>query len=576
LWLALLWFAAPVFTPRDRTIDSTSRIRDTVILGVAIPGLLAFVDALYWWTAIALGVAIAGLRIVRRPVKFPSLASLQSRDAFSWRALPLLGVIASAWPGMVRPLLDGDSLSYHLPNAAAWVHAHGLWVTNTRYWWYPGGSELFAAGTFDVAGPYGLPICGAVAMLLLGQRVYAFAIRASIDPIVAASISTLLITAHAFLFQAANLENDVWLSAFLVETLWCLRYERDAFARTVCVATLIKPIGFAFVAALCLIARAPLRFVALASLGIVAWILRDLALLPGASIPLSASAYAHPESTTIVAHGFDGFTTLLSATLGDGLGFSLLAIALLVTLAASPDRVARIGAAVFSAFFLVEPFGFNTAVPQLASGHSLRFLEPALVLGTLGVLPLLKRANLWVAVPLLVVSLFEVWRFEKIFVADSSTSGVFAIVVISAVAFSIPNVRVREISSGLLALSLIAYAARIAGIHPAGYYDAEIARPGVADTAFTWLRDTRPPRVVAWSFRSGPVDIVTPHTEVIENFGDDACTVARRERALLLEIDDGNAVSNARTLARSCGRVVFEGPAALIVQPQVSARRSER
>jgi hypothetical protein len=567
LWLAVLWFGAPVLTPRDRAIDSASRVRDTLILGVAIPGLLAFADALYWWSAVALGVAIAALRVVRRAPEPLSFASLRSRDGFSWKALPLLGVLACAWPGMVRPLLDGDSLSYHLPNAAAWVHAHGLWITNTRYWWYPGGSELFAAGTFAVAGPFGLPLCGTVAMVLLSQRIYAFAIRASLAPSVAAAISTLVISAHAFLLQSANLENDVWLSAFLLETLWCLRYERDAFARTAAVGALIKPIGFAFVGALCLIARAPLRLLALASLGLVAWTLRDLILLPGANIPPSASAYPHLETTTIVAHGLDGLTTLVHATLGDGVGFSILAIALVIAVAASPDRVVRIGALIFTAFFLVEPFGFNNPDPQLASGQSLRFLAPAIAFGVIGVLPLLKRANIWIALALLIVSIFEIWRFEKIFSADSSTNGTFAIVVLAAIVLLLPNLHVRALSGGLLALGFIAYAARLAGIHPAGYYDDELARPGTTSAPFAWLRDTRPPRVVAWSFRSGAVDIVTPHTEVIENFGDDACAVARRDRALLIEIDDGTSVANARALARSCGRVVFDSPAAVVVQP---------
>ena len=82
----------------------------------------------------------------------------------------IAALVVVAWPQLVRPLLDGDSLSYHLPNAASWVQAHSLWTTATRYWWYPPASELFASGLYAVASPFALPWCGFGALALLGFR----------------------------------------------------------------------------------------------------------------------------------------------------------------------------------------------------------------------------------------------------------------------------------------------------------------------------------------------------------------------------------------------------------------------
>jgi hypothetical protein len=183
------------------------------------------------------------------------------------------------------------------------------------------------------------------------------------------------------------------------------------------------------------------------------------------------------------------------------------------------------------------------------------------------VLPFLRRLNAWFAIVFFAVALFEVRRFLAVFTADSLTHGTAAVVILAMIFFLIPNARMRRVGSGLLGLGLIAYAGRIAGTHPAGYYDDSLARAGVASAPFAWLRETRPQRVIAWSFRSGPVDIVTPHTDVIENYSGNACAAARQANALLLAIDDGNEPPDARTIARSCGHVVFESAAALIVQP---------
>jgi hypothetical protein len=200
LWIALLWFAAPIFDGEERSNDTASRVRDALLLGVAIPGVLAFVHVLYGRTGICAAIAVAIVRVVRHPPR-RSRASPASRPV-AWSALPIFFIVGCAWPLLVRPLLDGDSLSYHLPNAVAWVHAHGIWVADTRYWWYPGGSELFAAGLFAVAGPFGIPLCGTLALSLLGLPIVTFV------PKLPLRRSTIGLTVLASIAYAGRLAGD--------------------------------------------------------------------------------------------------------------------------------------------------------------------------------------------------------------------------------------------------------------------------------------------------------------------------------------------------------------------------------
>ena len=53
-----------------------------------------------------------------------------------WLMLPLAGVAAAALPALLQPPLSGDTLIYHLPNAAAWARAAlsslGLSIASVR------------------------------------------------------------------------------------------------------------------------------------------------------------------------------------------------------------------------------------------------------------------------------------------------------------------------------------------------------------------------------------------------------------------------------------------------------------
>ena len=150
LWLLGLLAAAPALRHGARYAFA-DRLRDALILGAAIPFALGIADVLYpaaCWIVLATCVAIA---YRRAPPAIENPVRQRSRPPY----VLIAALALVAWPPLMRPLLDGDTLSYHLPNAAAWVHAHGLWTTDARYWWYPPGSEIFASGLFAVSGPFG-------------------------------------------------------------------------------------------------------------------------------------------------------------------------------------------------------------------------------------------------------------------------------------------------------------------------------------------------------------------------------------------------------------------------------------
>jgi hypothetical protein len=574
-WFALLWYGAPIFqSHRKPANDFASRLRDTLVLGVAIPGILGCVNVLFGWSCVIVAIGIVVARIVRNPAfarRSRLHAPLAQRPSNLWNALVLMPVLACAWPLAVRPLLDGDSLSYHFPNAAAWADAHGIWITTTRYWWYPGGSELFAAGTFAVAGPFGLPLCGTLALALLGLRAYALALRASLAPIAAASLAMLVVTALPFVLQVGNLENDVWLSAFLLEMLWCARYEPDAFVRTATVTSLLKPIGWLFAISLAIVERARRKSIALSSLGFMAWLARDTMLWRTAVVPASASSYPHVESTTIAAHGWLGMTTLVAALARDP-AFAMLAVGLVVTLACGRDRGIRMIAATLGIIFVLEPFGFDNGHAQLADGQSLRFFIPAVAFGAIGVAPYLRNVAIPFAVMAFALTIFDVFRFIGIFAADANTHGWFLVVIAAALGTLIPYRAWRRTTVTLLLLGFTAYAGRLAGSHAAGYYDDELTRGGRSSPVFSWLARERPAAVVGRTAPVGPIGIVSPTTTMIDGVDEGACVLAKRTGALLMvanTVDTGDAAfARERADARACGIALFDEPNAIVVRPR--------
>ncbi|MGC1381844.1 MAG: hypothetical protein WA814_12575, partial [Candidatus Baltobacteraceae bacterium] len=319
LWLLGLFAAAPALRTGER-YAFPDRLRDALVLGVAIPFALALVHALYpvaCWLALALCLTVAYRRHGARPER-------ESRGAPPYLLIAALALVA--WPQLMRPLLEGDSLSYHLPNAAAWVQSHSLWTTATRYWWYPPASELFASGVYAVSGAFGLPWCGLVALALLGFRVFAWSReRFGAPPLLADALAAATITAYPLAIQAGTLQNDVWLAAFWLESLWAIGRDDGAAMRAIAVTALTKPQGWIFAAIALIVTRAKPKIWLAAAAAVTLWALHDALLWRYAILPPAGTAYGSTFASSILAHGGTGLA-LFARVAATTSPFALLAI----------------------------------------------------------------------------------------------------------------------------------------------------------------------------------------------------------------------------------------------------------
>ncbi|HKU80810.1 MAG TPA: hypothetical protein VJP76_01475, partial [Candidatus Tumulicola sp.] len=291
-WLIGLWVAAPIFG-RAR---GAARIAQAIALGCLIPLALGALNLLYAWSLwiVLAGVAIASLLRQRHGDAEPA-----ARGEVEWDLLVgFVALVALAWPVAVRPLLDGDTLIYHLPNAASWANQHGFWTTGTRYWWYPPASEIFASGLLATGGIGAVGWAGLPPAVLLLLTFRAVARRSGTAPIVGTLVACALLATPVAVQQLVSLQNDLWLSALFIFAV--TEYATPAFA----VLSLTKPTGLAFALLASGAWRGTKRRIAAAvSAGAFAlWGARDLILAPR---PLSTIAAWLPKGgpgSTIAAH----------------------------------------------------------------------------------------------------------------------------------------------------------------------------------------------------------------------------------------------------------------------------------
>lgn len=576
-----------------------NRVRNTVLLGVAIPYVLGFAHVLYGIACFALAAlcALAAWRLARRERArvWPSF----------WLVIPLAAVALAAWPQFVRPPLDGDTLAYHLPNALAWVHAHSIWTTGTRYWWYPGGSELFAAGLITIGARWSVPLAGAVAAAMIALRLTAFGWRShgvSERSALAALVAPALIAA-AFLalpasaFQAGTLQNDVWLAAATLEVLWALLYSPSARATigAVALCSLVKPTGVVIVAIAAgsyVVARSlahllsegsplvgkcsPLagRSSSRTAIGIAGgvlalglWVVRDVLLAPSAIVPITASSVPNPWGTTIAGAGLRGLHALGEALLAAGLPTLVFAVTPwaaamgLAVFAALRREVRRFedSAVAFacialagvsaSVLYLALPFGFSASVPQLAAasvsagGGSLRFDLPAMACGA--ALLAIGAAR----VPLAAIALGAAAAIaglvdvQRIFWNDAPTRSTVPAVALGVALLLLALRRRTSLTRGavyvyVLVLSCVAGA--LAGGRAVAFYDAGMRAPIMQTPTgvFAILAQLQPRAVVVLDVRAGAVGMLVPGAAVYDDLDRDPCAQARRLDALLVDGTD--------------------------------------
>jgi hypothetical protein len=574
LWLLGLFAAAPVLRDRDRPYAFSDRLRDALILGVAIPFVLGFVHLLY---PVALWITLLLCVILSLSKDGTALRPRFDRLSVTQAEIPLLVIAAVAivaWPPLMRPVLDGDSVSYHLPNAAAWVHAHGLWTTDPRYWWYPPASELFASALFAVSGPAALPWSGVGPLLLVGFRIYEWARRNyGTPPLLADALAAAVVTAGPLALQAGTLQNDVWLTAFFVDFLMCARRGANAAAaRSAAVTALLKPYGIVFVAAGAVLTRANVRIWIAATIAFAFWAVHDAVLWRTATVAPGAAAYGNGFDSTIVAHGVPAIGLLASVAFrASPFVFVALLFALLGPLLAEVAELA--GRAAFFAllFYLVMPLAYSGPGPQLATGASLRYASPAIALGALTLAPLMLSAETIATIAMLAFAAFQCAKSLALFANDLPTLAAPAVAVLAVAIVLlarrthaswpiVAGVAVAIVASGILAAR-----------QPAAYYADALRYAGKSTGLYDWLARRQPEALAGNGLALGTVNVLSPRTRTID-LSDAAPCLQARERGVLLvavaEPDRDAAFDSARlTAARSCGTTLYDDGIAVVSRP---------
>lgn len=564
VWLIGLLAAAPAL--RNGSHSSTAdRVRDALVLGVAIPFALGLAGLLYpaaCWIVLAGCLALAYRR-----------GGIVKRIAAPAEPAPylLIGALAIvAWPPLMRPVLDGDSLSYHLPNAAAWVHAHGLWTTDGRYWWYPPASELFASALFAVSGPFALAWSGAGALALVGLRIWTWArTEFAVPAWLADALAAATVTAAPLALQAGSLQNDVWLAAFFLEALWTLRREPAAGARTVALTVLLKPYGFLLAIVAALSAKAT-RTVWLAGIGAFAiWAVHDAVLWKTAAVAPASTSSANTWSSTILAHGLPALGLLASVALRAS-PFALLALlaAVAAPFGLRDDR--RLGWAAFAAvvLFLAMPLAYADTMPQLATGASLRYAAPSIALGALLLAPWAGRLPRVATAMLVLSSAFGAAVVLAIFWNDAPTRIAMAIALLAAGNVALAR-RLRapwQIPAGLGAVIVVTW--MLAARYPLAYYTDALRVNGRATAVYGWIARTQPRAIGGWGLKLGAINALAPATRTLDLPESDPCAAARAHGVLLVAVAESTrstAFDAARlNAARACGRVRFDDGLAVV------------
>lgn len=377
LWVAGLWTAAPLLRGGTRAAD---RLRDTIVLGAAIPLLLAILHLLYWpacW--IVLVACVVASRTRRAPVKAVH-SHLRPEPPERPPYLLFAALALIAWPAFVRPALGADTLSHHAANIVAWAHAHSLWTQRALGWWYPPGSALFATGLYESSSRFIPAWTGIAALALLGMRIFAWAREGAQLPVrLADALAAATICILPFALEAGSLQDDVWLAAFFVEILWSAPVDDVTVLRSAAMCALIEPAGWIFTGIALAASRARLRAWLAAGCAVAFWIVRDSALL--------RHVFIAPVSGTVpvIWHTFVAFAQ--SAPFGFLL--ALFALASPWTARDHPLRFAGIAAVVMGA----------------AMGAALRYFDAATAAGALVLAPyVLRYAPL--ALALLSIALF--------------------------------------------------------------------------------------------------------------------------------------------------------------------------
>lgn len=541
-----------------------------LVLGTAIPFGLGLLHLLYGPACLAVALACAVAAMIRAGSKV-----VKTPPPRRWYALPFCATLFVAMPALQQPPMDGDTLAYHLPSALAWVHAHSIWTTATRYWWYPGGSELFAAGIAAVGGWWLVGLAGTCAAFVLVFRLTDWGISLGTPQWVAASLASAFVCTGIVAAQAADLQNDVWLAALFVEALWVAHHRLGGRISSPWLLPLVKPTGSFYALVVVFCRRRPLALVALGLAPLCVWLLRDALLWSHAIVPPASTATQRIWSTSIASHGLRGLAVLGQALWRAGAPTIAWFFLPVVGLFVGPLRRVAIAGTAATAIFWLLPFGFNSSVPQLAGGDSLRFDLPAMATGCVVAAALAARMPLAAGMCALAATAAGGWRLAAIFWNDADSHRTALLVAAVAACALLPKPKQTGLVLGAALCMALVDCGVLAASRAYSYYDAWLLSPnGVATAVFPWLTKTQPSAIVVWNLRAGAVAMMAKKTTVYDALDAGTCAQARKLDALLLlgtDPDISAAMRRSRLgSARACGSTRYEDPAVLVVQPRGS------
>ncbi len=554
VWLLGLWFGAPPLA-QSRTL--AGRAAATLALGCAIPLALAFAGLLYWWSLWAALVALLAIRLVqRREVRVPP----DPPEAMPWDlVIGFAALLALAWPVAVRPTMDGDTFIYHLPNAASWVAHHGIWTTGTRYWWYPPASEIFASGVLATGGIGVVGFAGLLPAALLLLTIRGAAQRNGMPPIAGTLAACALLATPVAAVQLVSLQNDLWLAALFAYAL------TEVTPPVFGVLALTKPTGplYALVASATWAAdRGTFLRAAAFSLGAIAlWAIRDLILRPHAIVPMATSTFPNGwMSTTIAGHLPHSLAVLAASSWNAGLVWTVFFALGVASIVFSREASLRWAALTSLVLFAIMPTGYENAIPQLATGASLRFGLPLAALGLLWLTAMPRRTATLLACAAALALVAGVGVQWRLFYNDSTTHATPIVVAIAVLVLSlslfVPVRQARTVVGAALFVVLAGFAGGLARNHPADYVADAYGKGG----AFAYVTSAHMPRVVTLGLPAGAVITVDPDIDAYDGTDEGTCARARALDAVIVTSVD-------RLDSVDCGRVLYRDAATAVVDP---------
>jgi hypothetical protein len=292
-------------------------------------------------------------------------------------------------------------------------------------------------------------------------------------------------------------------------------------------------------------------------------VLHDVLLLHGALIsPAQSAAYAHPLSTTIVAHAPQALLLLAEVTAS----VSPIALLFLIAALCGPILVRDARSLGWAAcasmlLFLVLPFGYGTNVPQLATGESLRFAAPAMAAGTIVLARSLRRIEAVATIALASSAAFGIWRVLAVFWNDGSTHAAIPLALMGAAAVAFAY-RQQAVWPALVAtFAGIVLSTHLAARHPVDYYNDALGVNGTSPGIYRFIVAERPRAIGGVGLRLGVINVLSPHTYTRDLLDQGACDASRRFGLQLVAVAQSDLppqVNNARlTAARACAPVWY-------------------